>query len=166
MVRIKQRLLKICNGTFKKSIDEDVMIAVFARVIHRGCPSRKRACIILVLMSIHNLCFEQKYEKKTNKKTKKKKKKKKKKNRVFFFYLFWRWNFLYIWIGVFSFCVQSLWGYEPQLEKTYLLTCAPNEYSNQPAHPKSGQSLRSPHEETLEGVSSFTNFITAYEESQ
>ena len=38
---------------------------------------------------------------------------------------------------------------EPQREKSYLLTCAPNEDSNQPAHPRSLISLRCPDEETL-----------------
>ena len=37
----------------------------------------------------HNLCFEQKYEKYES-------------FYMHFFPIFWRWNFLYIWIGVFS----------------------------------------------------------------
>ena len=36
---------------------------------------------------------------------------------------------------------------EPQCVKTYLLTCAPNEDSNQPAHPRSLMSLRCSHRE-------------------
>ena len=39
--------------------------------------------------------------------------------------------------------------HQDQREKTYLLKCAPNEDSNQPAHPHSLISLRFPHEETL-----------------
>ena len=38
--------------------------------------------------------------------------------------------------------------HEPQFEKTYLLTSAPKEGSNQPAHLQSDQSLRCPHKET------------------
>ena len=38
---------------------------------------------------------------------------------------------------------------EPQCVKTYLLTCAPNEDSNQPVHPRSLISLRCSHEESL-----------------
>ena len=37
----------------------------------------------------------------------------------------------------------------PQREKTYLLTCAPNEDSDQTAHSRSLISLRCPHEESL-----------------
>ena len=38
---------------------------------------------------------------------------------------------------------------EPQRQKTYLLTCAPNEDSDHPAHPRSLISLRFQHEATL-----------------
>ena len=37
---------------------------------------------------------------------------------------------------------------EPQHEKTYFLTCAPNKDSNQPVHPD--HCLRCPHEEALQ----------------
>ena len=47
--------------------------------------------------------------------------------------------------GPFLHCMLN----ESQLERMYLLTCAPNEDSNQPVHPRSLISLRCPHEETL-----------------
>ena len=53
----------------------------------------------------------------------------------FFFlkiFIFWWWNFLYIWIGMFS-CNAN----EPQREKTYHLTWAHNGDSDQPSHPRS-----------------------------
>ena len=37
--------------------------------------------------------------------------------------------------------------YQPQRKTTYLLTCGPNDNSNQPAHQRSLISLRYPHEE-------------------
>ena len=37
---------------------------------------------------------------------------------------------------------------EPQCEKTYFLTCAPNEDSDQPANLDPDHSLHCPHEET------------------
>ena len=39
--------------------------------------------------------------------------------------------------------------YEAQLERMYLLTCAPKDDSNQPAHPNSQISLRCLHDDTL-----------------
>ena len=39
-------------------------------------------------------------------------------------------------ITIFCKCAQCLISYEPQREKTYLVTCEPNEDSNQPAHPR------------------------------
>ena len=50
---------------------------------------KHRLWVLVGLMSTHNLCFEQKYEKNI---------------RVFYLKIFslWMWNFLYIWIGMFS----------------------------------------------------------------
>ena len=45
--------------------------------------------------------------------------------------------------------IKFLCQNEPQCEKTYLLTCAPNEDSKQPAHPCILISLRCPREKTL-----------------
>ena len=45
--------------------------------------------------------------------------------------------------------IQMYTLYEPQRKKTYLLTCAPNEDLNQPAHARSDQTLPCGHEETL-----------------
>ena len=43
-----------------------------------------------------------------------------------------------------------MYSKDPQRYKVYLLTCAPNEDSNQPAHPHSQISLPYPHEEALQ----------------
>ena len=52
-----------------------------------------------------------------------------------------------------SSCASVVWSgrtlFEPEREKTYLLICAPNEDSNQPAHPRSLLCPRCPHEEIL-----------------
>ena len=66
-----------------------------------------------VLMSTHNLCFEQKHEK----------------YQIFFiwnFSVFWRWNFLYIWIGVFLKWTTSIFEnvcYGFSLEKHQYIFC-------------------------------------------
>ena len=52
-------------------------------------------------------------------------------------------------IGFHSTALRGLDIIEPQREEIYLLTCALNEDSNQPAHPHSLISLRCAHEETL-----------------
>ena len=60
-----------------------------ATITEHGLPMTSRGRTEAVLTSTHNIYFQQKY----------------KKYQSFFiwiFFSFWRWNFLYIWIGVFS----------------------------------------------------------------
>ena len=52
--------------------------------------------------------------------------------------------------------------YEPQWEKSYFLTWAPNEDSNQPAHPRSLISQHCPHEEAIQNAPSETSDQTAW----